>query len=52
MLVSEVFEAGFRATAKRLHPDVGGSHSAMQRLNDLAGNFRTQLQGLTNGRVA
>jgi len=32
----EIWATGYKAMAKRLHPDVpGGSHEAMQRLNEL-----------------
>jgi hypothetical protein len=31
----QVIDAGYRALAARLHPDTGGSHEAMARLNQV-----------------
>jgi curved DNA-binding protein CbpA len=32
-MVEEIITAGFRALARRYHPDVGGDTATMQRLN-------------------
>jgi hypothetical protein len=34
-LKRQVFDAGYRTMATKLHPDVGGSHDAMLRLNEM-----------------
>lgn len=32
-IVSEIVSAGYRTVARRLHPDAGGRHEDMQKLN-------------------
>jgi len=45
-LARDVFDLGYRAAARKLHPDVGGSTEDMRRLNSLAESVRTQLRVL------
>jgi hypothetical protein len=42
-LLLEMVNAGYRALSLRLHPDRGGSHEAMQRLNRLVNKLRRGL---------
>lgn len=39
-LAIDLVEIGYKALAVRLHPDHGGSHRAMRRLNRVAGELR------------
>jgi hypothetical protein len=34
-LAREMIDAGYRAVAKKLHPDIGGSTDAMARSNEI-----------------
>jgi hypothetical protein len=46
-LASDLIAAGFKNLAKRLHPDVGGSHEKMLLLNNIAEWLRSRLRGLS-----
>ncbi len=43
-LVLQIFERGFRAAAKSSHPDTGGNHGSMVRLNQIAQSIREQFR--------
>ena len=45
-MVREIVEAGYKATARRHHPDAGGEHGMMQLLNAAAASLRSQLTAL------
>jgi hypothetical protein len=45
-LVREIVEAGYRAVARRCHPDAGGDAHEMVRLNLIAESLRAQLTEL------
>jgi hypothetical protein len=45
-LIRRVFDAGFRALARKLHPDAGGDLREMQALNSLADSVRAQLAAI------
>jgi hypothetical protein len=42
-LLCELIDAGYRALAKKHHPDTGGEAEAMRRLNRLAEELRNQI---------
>lgn len=43
LVMREIVEAGYRAMARRLHPDVGGTHEQMVALNAAADALRRSL---------
>jgi hypothetical protein len=45
-LARRVFDSGFRAVVKAVHPDAGGNLREMQRLNGLRDSLRTQFKEL------
>jgi len=44
-LAAQLLELGYKALAKRLHPDIGGDKRQMQQLNELMSTVRYQLAG-------
>jgi hypothetical protein len=40
VLIVQLIDAGYRAMAKTLHPDMGGSHEAMTRLSTVRDDLR------------
>jgi hypothetical protein len=42
-IAKEIVDAGYRSVARKLHPDSGGSHQSMLKLNAVAGSLRKQL---------
>lgn len=50
-LAERVFDLGFKAAAKDLHPDRGGDLFAMQRLNQLRDCVQSQFKLLTGGAL-
>lgn len=39
-----IVDLGYKAAARKLHPDAGGTTAGMQRLNAVAGSLREQLE--------
>ncbi len=48
-MARQVFDLGYRAAARTLHPDAGGDSETMVRLNALAQSVRSQLATLEAG---
>jgi hypothetical protein len=46
-MVHDVIDAGYRAMAKKLHPDVGGDHDAMLALGEACEILRRYLPNRT-----
>jgi hypothetical protein len=42
-MAAQIIDAGFRSMAKSLHPDLGGSHDDMIRLNDARDELRRSI---------
>jgi hypothetical protein len=42
-LIVQLIDAGYRAMAKTLHPDVGGSHVDMTRLSTVRDELRRRI---------
>jgi hypothetical protein len=42
-LIVRLIDAGYRATAKTLHPDMGGSHKDMTRLSAVRDELRRRM---------
>jgi hypothetical protein len=41
-LLRQILEAGYRTLSLRMHPDCGGSHESMLRLNQLMNKLRSR----------
>jgi putative quorum-sensing-regulated virulence factor len=48
--VKALIDAGFRSLSRTAHPDVGGDHAAMVRLNHVVGELRAQLLQIGAGQ--
>jgi hypothetical protein len=46
----EVIDSGYRTLAKELHPDVGGSHDDMARINEARDKLRNGITNILHGR--
>jgi hypothetical protein len=42
-LIVQLIDAGYRAMAKTLHPDMGGSHEDMTRLSTVRDELRRRI---------
>jgi hypothetical protein len=47
----EVIDSGYRSLAKACHPDVGGSHDDMARINAARDKLRDGIPNILNGRL-